>query len=107
MQNFGIGQISSAMAMELDQNGGLITGGITPPFSNEFVPITNGTIMDTRIRFDVQRMGDVTYRYTGSVRRIEMTLIVQGEFQPLGCINPSSGELCQTDSNGSFTVTKQ
>ena len=96
-QKFGIGQVSSQIVIVIKQQGSTITGGVTPPFSSVLESITNGEITGNTIRFD-RRQGNITYRYAATLQAIEL----QGSFGPLGCIQPSSGEPCPSDSNGSF-----
>lgn len=106
VQVFGIGQISSSMTIDVKQNGNAISGSITPPFQDKLENITNGRLDGSTIQFD-RRESSITYRYVGTINRNGLNTTITGGFEPLGCSDPSSGELCQTDSNGSFTVTKQ
>jgi hypothetical protein len=103
-QQFGIGQVDSPIVLELQQNGQTITGTVTPPFSGEAVPIVNGRLEGSILYFD-RKEGEITYRYQATLNTGRST--VQGSFQPVGCIDPESGEPCQTDSDGSFTAEKQ
>lgn len=106
VQVFGIGQVSSPIIIDLQQNGNNISGSVTPPFQDKLESISDGRLEGTTIQFD-RKEADITYRYSGLISRNGMNLVITGGFGPLGCSDPSSGEPCQTDSNGSFTVTKQ
>lgn len=101
-QNFGIGQVSSAMSLTLRQSGNTFTGMVTPPFQSTEVSIINGRAEGNGIRFEAA-YGNLTYHYEGVVQGSS----VQGNFQPLGCVMQSSGQPCVTDSNGTFNLTKQ
>ena len=91
------------MILDLRQNGNGITGSVTPPFSTELVGIVNGRIEGSTVHFD-RKEGEITYRYQATLSAERS--ILQGGFQPLGCIDPESGEPCQTDSDGSFTAER-
>lgn len=106
VQVFGIAQISSPMTIDVKQNGNAVSGSITPPFQDKLENITNGRLDGSSIQFDRKEFS-VTYRYVGVINRDGLNTTITGGFEPLGCSDPTSGELCQTDSNGSFTVTKQ
>ena len=106
VQVFGIGQISSPMTIDVKQNGNAVSGSITPPFQDKLENISNGRLDGSTIQFD-RRETSITYRYVGTINRNGFNTTITGGFEPLGCSDPGSGELCQTDSNGSFTVTKQ
>ena len=101
-QNFGLGQVSSAISMQLSQQGGTLTGNVTPPFQTTVAAISNGEITGGQFRFNAA-YGDLTYHYEGTIQNAKLT----GSFEPLGCFNSASGENCPTDSNGTFTATKQ
>jgi hypothetical protein len=105
-QVFGIGQISSAITIDLKQDGNAVNGSVTPPFQDKLEPITMGRLDGTNIQFD-RKESNITYRYVGSITRNGFNTTISGGFGPLGCSDPASGEPCQTDSNGSFTVVKQ
>jgi hypothetical protein len=105
-QVFGIGQVSSSMTIDLRQSGNSISGSVTPPFQEELKSIQNGKRDGDMIQFD-RKEANITYRYSGSINRNGMHQVITGGFGPLGCIDSTSGEPCQTDSSGSFTVTKQ
>jgi hypothetical protein len=98
-QKFGIGQVSSQIVIVLNQDGTTLSGGVTPPGSAIVEPISNGTITGTDVQFD-RRADTITFRYNATLNGGEL----RGTFGPLGCIQPSSGEPCLTDSNGSFTA---
>ena len=101
-QNFGIGQVGSFFAISITQNGAIITGRVNLPFQTSTVPIMNGTTSGSQFKFDAINNG-TTFRYAGTIQNDTM----MGNFEPLGCIDPTSGQPCLTDSNGSFTATKQ
>jgi hypothetical protein len=101
-QRFGIGQVSSPIVVEIRQEGNVISGRVLPPFASELVPYINGEVRGTTIRFD-RKEGNITYRYEGTLR----SPLLEGEFGPLGCIDPGSGEPCLTDSSGSFSARLQ
>jgi hypothetical protein len=101
-QNFGIGQISSAIVIQIRQRNTVITGTVTPPFRMDPVTIFNGKLDGMTFQFDARHDG-TTFRYTGVVRDNQM----QGNYDPLGCVDASSGQPCQTDSDGSFNTQKQ
>lgn len=101
-QTFGIGQVSSPMMLTLHQQNSVLAGSVTPPFRTDFVEISNGRIEGNSMRFDANYQG-FTFHYEGVVQDAQL----QGNFQPLGCVLPSSGELCVTDSDGTFTLQKQ
>jgi hypothetical protein len=103
-QKFGIGQVDSPITIEIHQEGNNITGSITPPFSNQQVSFKNGLLQGTTVQFD-RTEGNITFHYEIVLSPAKTTL--QGNFQPIGCIDPQSGESCQTDSNGSFTAEKR
>jgi hypothetical protein len=107
-QRFGIAQASSPFILIISQRGNTLTGQVTPPFSNDLVAIESGQVSGTTVRFD-RKVGNVTYRYEGTVQNLNAMAGTQisGGLSPLGCINPSSGEPCLTDSSGSFTAEKQ
>ena len=107
-QRFGIGQASSPFILILSQRGNTITGQVTPPFSNDLVVIESGEVSGTTVRFD-RKVGNITYRYEATIQNSDAMAPAQigGGLSPLGCLNPSSGEPCLTDSNGSFTASKQ
>ena len=102
-QRFGIGQVNSPITIVIERNGDRITGSVTPPFQTETVPFQNGSVQGNTIQFD-RKEGDITFRYEAVLNPADNSL--QGSFQPLGCLNPESGEPCQTDSDGSFNVRK-
>lgn len=106
VQVFGIGQISSAMILNLQQSGNSVSGSITPPFSDKLEAISNGVLNGDNVQFD-RKESNITYRYSGALNRTNTNTVIIGGFAPLGCLDTSSGEPCQTDSNGSFTVSKQ
>lgn len=101
-QNFGIGQIGSAIVIQLLQQGATLTGAVTPPFQSDVAPISMGEIAGSQVRFNAVH-GGFTFHYEGMLQGTKLT----GNFEPLGCFNPGSGETCPTDSNGTFTATKQ
>ena len=101
-QNFGIGQVSSAIVIQIRQRNATLSGTVTPPFRVEPITIFNGKLDGMTFQFDALH-GGTTFRYTGVVRDNQM----QGNYDPLGCVDPSSGLACQTDSDGSFNTQKQ
>ena len=101
-QTFGIGQVSSPIIIEIRQEGNVISGRVLPPFASVPVAYVNGEIRGSTIRFD-RKEAEISYRYEATLQ----SGLVQGGFGPLGCINPSSGEPCLTDSSGSFTARLQ
>jgi hypothetical protein len=101
-QNFGIGQVGSFFAISITQDGAIITGRVNLPFQTTTVPIMNGTASGSRFQFDVINNG-TTFRYAGTNQNDTL----MGNFEPLGCLDPTSGQPCLSDSNGSFTATKQ
>ena len=101
-QTFGIGQISSPMALQLRQQGAMISGTVTPPFQTAEAGIQNGRVEGNSLRFDA-RYGGLTYHYEAMLQEDR----IQGGFGPLGCVMQSSGEPCVTDSDGGFNLTKQ
>jgi hypothetical protein len=107
-QRFGIGQASSSFVLILSQRGNSVTGQVTPPFSNDLVAIEGGEVSGTTVRFD-RKVGNITYRYEATIQNSDAMAPSQigGGLSPLGCLNPSSGEPCLTDSNGSFNASKQ
>jgi hypothetical protein len=107
-QRFGIGQVSSPFLLILSQRGNIVTGQVTPPFSNDPVAIEGGEVNGTTVRFD-RKVGNITYRYEATIQNSNAMAPTQigGGLSPLGCLNPSSGEPCLSDSNGSFTASKQ
>lgn len=109
-QNFGIGQVSSTIQIQLSQKGTALTGSVTPPFQTLHVPISNGSVSGSQFQFDAKQ-GDFTFRYEGILRTTSESgaseNILEGNFGPLGCINSTLGEPCPSDSNGTFTATKQ
>jgi hypothetical protein len=106
-QNFGIGQVTSPFAVDLIQNGESVTGSVTPPFSIQMVPIINGSLRGSTLKFD-RKEGSVTYRYQATVNReSSMRINLTGSIDPVGCIEPSSGEPCLTDSDGNFNASNQ
>jgi hypothetical protein len=106
VQVFGIGQISSPMTLQLQHNDKTVNGSVTPPFKDTLEAISNSTLNGDTIQFD-RKESSITYRYSGTFNRNGVNTVITGGFAPLGCLDPSSGEPCQTDSNGSFTVSKQ
>ena len=103
-QSSGIGQVESPITITIEQNGDTIIGSVTPPFSTELVPFENAKINGTSVQFD-RKEGQITFRYLAVFNPAESSL--QGEYQPLGCLDPDSGEPCQTDSEGSFRAEKE
>ncbi len=103
IQHFGIGQVDSPIVIVIRQTGNTLTGTVTPPFTSEMIPFENGLIQGATIRFDRKSSG-ITFRYEAAINPGQFTL--QGGFEPLGCINPGSGEPCWSDSDGSFNATK-
>jgi hypothetical protein len=101
-QNFGIAQAGSAIALQLSERGATLTGTVTPPFQGDVAAISMGEITGGQFRFNAS-YGGFTYHYEGTIQGTKLT----GSFEPLGCVNPGSGETCPTDSNGTFTATKQ
>ncbi|HET6266458.1 MAG TPA: hypothetical protein VFG11_01985 [Acidobacteriota bacterium] len=101
-QNFGIGQVGSFFAISITQDSAVITGRVNLPFQTTTVPIMNGTMSGNRFQFDAVNNG-TTFRYSGTSQNDTL----MGNFEPLGCVVPSSGQPCLTDSNGTFTATKQ
>ena len=101
-QNFGIGQVPSPMMMTIHQQSSVLSGSVTPPFRTDFVEMRDGRIEGNSIRFDVNYQ-QITFHYEGIVQDGQL----QGNFQPLGCVLPSSGQQCVTDSDGTFTLQKQ
>ena len=101
-QNFGIGQVPSAMALVIRQKGSSLTGTVTPPFRSDAVDLRNGSMSGNGIRFDAV-YADITFHYEGVVQGSQ----IQGTYLPRGCLMQSSGEPCVTDSDGNFTVQKQ
>lgn len=104
VQSSGIGQVDSPMTIVINQSGDKITGSVTPPFSSDLAPFENAKINGSTIQFD-RKEGDITFRYEGIFNQAESSL--QGQYQPLGCMDPDSGEPCQTDSEGSFRAEKE
>ena len=100
-QKFGFGQVSSQIVIVMRQEGVVITGGVTPPGKSVIEPFTNGQMDGITVRFD-RREGSITYRYQATLQDPQL----RGNFDPLGCVVPSSGEPCLTDSNGSFTSVR-
>jgi hypothetical protein len=103
-QASGIGHVDSPITIVIEQNGDKITGSVTPPFSTDLIPFENGKLSGTTLQFD-RKEGRITFRYLAVVNTAQSSL--QGEFQPLGCLEPESGEPCQTDSEGSFRAEKE
>jgi hypothetical protein len=103
-QTSGIGQVDSPITIVIEQNSDTIKGSVTPPFSNDLVPFENAKINGTSVQFD-RKEGQITFRYLAVFNPAESSL--QGEYQPLGCMDPDSGEPCQTDSEGSFRAEKE
>ena len=101
-QNFGLGQVGSAIVINVSQQNMTLTGTITPPFQLQGQTILNGTAASGRFQFDTT-FGNHTYHYDGMA---EGTTLI-GSFGPLACVTPASSEMCPTDSNGTFTATKQ
>lgn len=101
-QNFGLGQVSSAISIQLSQQGATLTGTVTPPFQAAAATITSGEVAGGQFRFNAA-YGNQTFHYEGTIQNAKLT----GNFEPLGCFSPASGENCPTDSNGTFTATKQ
>lgn len=101
-QNFGIGQVSSAMMLSLRQQGSALTGTVTPPFHADAVDILNGTVEGSSIRFDAN-FSNITFHYEGTLQGSRL----QGSYLPLGCVMQSSGQPCVTDSDGVFNLQKQ
>lgn len=101
-QNFGIAQVSSAIAIQLSQQGTTLTGTVIPPFQSDPVVISAGEVAGGQFHFNAA-YGGFTFHYEGTVMGTKLT----GNLDPLGCVSPASGEMCPTDSNGTFTATKQ
>lgn len=101
-QNFGIGQVSSAMMLSLRQQGSTLAGTVTPPFRADAVGVVNGTMEGNSFRFDAS-YSNITFHYEGTAQGSRL----QGSYLPLGCVMQSSGQPCVTDSNGVFNLQKQ
>lgn len=101
-QNFGIGQVPSAMTLVIRQQGTALNGTVTPPFRADGVVLVNGSMEGNSIRFDAV-YANITFHYEGVAQGTRL----QGSFQPLGCVMSSSGQPCVTDSDGTFNVEMQ
>ena len=101
-QKFGIGQTESPVTFEFHGQLNTISGAITPPGSSTLVAVVVLDYLGTSTRFS-RKDNNITYIYNVSFQNGT----AQGTFEPLGCSNPSSGEICPSDSDGSFTAQKQ